>query len=757
MTNFMAQHSARLVDNGFPVIPIWPGTKKPGRFHRGEWCDYPEWTRHCDRATTEHEIDIWSAWPEAAIGFACGTIVGIDIDILDPEAAHAAEQLARQMLGDTPLLRIGKAPKRMLVYRTETPFAAFRRAPLEVLGHGRQFVAFAVHPDTGQPYVWPEESPLSVDAATLPIITEEQARAWLDAALALLPQDTLPAVLPTGSGGQRQTSHSLAGTREAVWSALAFIPNADLDYDSWVRIGMALKGALGEAGFDLFSSWSNQAGKNVPETTDKAWASFKPTAIGAGTIYHLAMERGWKPDPTLVLDGAQPRDDVHPAAGLLASLTAQAVEQQSDEPEPVSISSPPTDFFTVDGALKLMVDYILSTAIRPQPVLAIGASLCALGVLMGHKYRTSSNLRSNLYVVGLAASGGGKDHARSAIKEAFLAAGLDAHIGGNKLASGAGLLAALYRQPASLFQIDEFGHFLNSVVNKRNTPKHLAEIWDLLTELATSAGSTFFGAEYADQKQRPRQDIIQPCCALHATTVPETFWAALGSGSLADGSLARFLIFQSDNDIPDRVKRPAVLDRVPPELISALQSVAAGAPNHAQGNLSAAAAPTIKPEPFTVPMTPEAEDLFDQLDEDVTRRQRQAAHTNHGAVLARVWENTAKVALIRAVSADPKRPVIALAHAQWARSVVEHCTSTMLAEAEQHIATNEIEANHKKVLRIIGAAGSAGLTRSELYHKTHFLGSRRDDLFADLAAAGEIEIDLIITKSRPKTVYRRKL
>jgi hypothetical protein len=78
--------------------------------------------------------------------------------------------------------------------------------------------------------------------------------------------------------------------------------------------------------------------------------------------------------------------------------------------------------------------------VRPQPILAIGASLCALGALMGRKYRTQTNLRTNLYVVGMAGSGGGKDHARGAIKEAFIAAGLHRYLGGNRIASGSGLL-----------------------------------------------------------------------------------------------------------------------------------------------------------------------------------------------------------------------------------------------------------------------------------------------------------------------------
>lgn len=60
---------------------------------------------------------------------------------------------------------------------------------------------------------------------------------------------------------------------------------------------MALKGALGEEGAALFADWSAQAAKNDPTATAKAWASFKPARIGAGTIYHLAMEKGWRPDP----------------------------------------------------------------------------------------------------------------------------------------------------------------------------------------------------------------------------------------------------------------------------------------------------------------------------------------------------------------------------------------------------------------------------------------------------------------------------
>ena len=47
--SYMAKLGARLVDNGYPVLPIMPGTKKPGQFTAGAWHDYPGWTKHGGR------------------------------------------------------------------------------------------------------------------------------------------------------------------------------------------------------------------------------------------------------------------------------------------------------------------------------------------------------------------------------------------------------------------------------------------------------------------------------------------------------------------------------------------------------------------------------------------------------------------------------------------------------------------------------------------------------------------------------------
>ena len=749
--DFMVRHGARLVDNGYPVIPIWPGTKKPGCFLRGDWRDYPAWTRHCERPTTLHEIEVWASWPEAAIGFACGTLVGIDIDVLDAEIAHQIERLARDMLGDTPLLRIGRAPKRLLVYRAEQPFSGVRHSPLEILAHGRQFVAFARHPDTGRVYEWPEESPLEVVFDALPAITEEAALAWLEAAEALLPPELRAATLATADTARPSvvSPETLRGTFAAVREALAFIPNADLDYDSWVRIGMALKGALGEDGAGLFASWSAQSVKNVADTTAKAWSSFHPTAIGAGTLYHHALERGWHPDPVLVLDGALPLGESHPAAGLLARM-------QAIPAEPAPPPAPAFDLTIPGGVLGDMVSYMLATARRPQPELALGASLCALGALMGRKYRTDTNLRSNLYIVGIADSGSGKNHSREIVNELFVASGLGHYLGGNKVASGAGLLTALHRQPALLLQIDEFGMFLQAAADRKHSPRHITEILDNMTELYTTAGGIFLGAEYANRDgKNERRDINQPCLCVYGTSAPIHFWGALQSANVVDGSLARLIIVHCRDDYPEE-NEAAGIRTAPPSLLGDLKLIASGGGRAPVGNLCGLTPdPTTAVEPQTVGMDAAARDAFRRLSRAITCRLREARGTPFTPILARIAENAAKVALVRAVSLNPVTPLIRADDAEWAITFVHGCADWTMSEVERRIADNDTERNHKRLQEIVRAAGPAGITKNDLIRRSQFLDKhQRDEIIATLVEAGLIATALRPTATKPVTVFR---
>ncbi len=79
---------------------------------------------------------------------------------------------------------------------------------------------------------------------------------------------------------------------ERIALALRRIPVAGLSYDDWVRVGLALKGALGEAGLPLWMWWSAQHPDNRPEDSERKWRSFKPGRIGAGTLFYLEKTLG---------------------------------------------------------------------------------------------------------------------------------------------------------------------------------------------------------------------------------------------------------------------------------------------------------------------------------------------------------------------------------------------------------------------------------------------------------------------------------
>ena len=753
-TSWMACVGARLVTNGYAILPIAPGTKKPGQFARAAWHDYPQWNRHATRATTEFEVATWSNWPGCGVGIVGGAVAALDIDIAeDDELALRVERLARERLGDTPALRIGKPPKRLLVYRTSEPFAGIRRAPLEMLCLGQQFVAYADHPDTGQPYAWPEEGLADLDIGTLPDIDATQAAAFLDEALALIPPEMRPkslgAKVANGTGHTCLPSHAQAGTLAAIRSALAWLPNAELDYDSWMRIGMALKGALGEEGATLFAEWSAQAAKNDPAYTAKSWASFKPERIGAGTIYHLAMERGWHPESGLLLDGSLPADaNGHPAAGLIARL------EQPKSP-PAEATSPGFALTIPDGLVGELARYMINTARRPQPLLAVGASLCALGTLMGRRYRTESNLRSNLYVVGIADSGSGKNHAREVVNEIFFEAGLAHHLGGNKIASGAGLLTALHRQPAILFQIDEFGMFLAAAADRKRSPRHITEILDNMTELYTAAAGIFLGAEYANRDgSNERRDIVQPCLCVYGTTTPLHFWGALQGANVVDGSLARFLILPSDEDYPDE-NLTAGLRRAPRALIEGLQGVATGGGRSA-GNLTGrTAGPETAVDPMAVPISDDARARFSALSTEITAELRAAAGTPYTSILARVAENAAKLALIVAVGRDPHAPSIRIEDAVWSIDFVRHHARRTIEAVERHVADTETEASVKRLREIIRKAGAGGITKSDITRASQWIRARdRDDILLTLIESGDVTTAMRETGGRRAMVFQ---
>jgi hypothetical protein len=304
--------------------------------------------------------------------------------------------------------------------------------------------------------------------------------------------------------------------------------------------------------------------------------------------------------------------------------------------------------------------------------------------------------------VGVAGTAAGKEHPRNCIKNILAGAGLSDFIGGEDIGSGQGLVSRVAVSPNVLFQIDEFGLFMQDVQNPK-AGSHRASILTNFIKLFSSAGTVYHGTEYANQKDRPRQDIEYPCVHLHATTTPETLFDALGSSHVTSGYLNRMLVTFAGSDRPRRqrarqTEAPAVIK----EWIDAARQMSAGL-----AGLHAAT-------PIIVGMDRAASALFDAFDDELEQRITDGEKKGTAPLWGRAWEHAAKVALVCACAQNIASPVIDRAAAQWAISFVRFHVETIEREVSARMADSPFMKVTLAVARAIHKAGKLGMTERDL-------------------------------------------
>ncbi|WP_189413562.1 bifunctional DNA primase/polymerase [Neogemmobacter tilapiae] len=202
------------------------------------------------------QIEAWSReFPHHGIGLRTGKLVAIDIDVLDADRAHGWHATAFKRFGPT-LMRVGRWPKHLLLYRTDEPFAKMEVPQVQILAQGQQFVAFGIHPVTQKPYDWPlGETPMDLVFDQLPLVRKSDIEAFLAEGAALFPaeetgsrrgagQNTSPVagVAPVRNGAGQVVDHrdSWLSTiaYHAVWDAIdaGGTPDANILADRvWAR------------------------------------------------------------------------------------------------------------------------------------------------------------------------------------------------------------------------------------------------------------------------------------------------------------------------------------------------------------------------------------------------------------------------------------------------------------------------------------------------------------------------------------------
>lgn len=287
MTSNFQQHGRALLGNGYLIIPIKPGHKRPA---------LDNWQ------TARLGAADLTRYPEHGVGVLCGQgaqpIAAIDVDTADEALAARFVAWCQEHLGTT-CERVGNAPKILLAYRAaaegwgKATGAWFEdlggaRHRLEILGKGQQFVAYHIHPDTGAPYEWVDffGGLETVRANDLPVITEAQVEEALRVFETMAEEAGLVRVsgsrAKAGGMTSTPTDDPLMAFEPPVGIDLAearrlvgYVDNED--YDTWLKVGMSLHHEF-EGGVDaleLWNEWSSTASNYATrEDLERRWESF---------------------------------------------------------------------------------------------------------------------------------------------------------------------------------------------------------------------------------------------------------------------------------------------------------------------------------------------------------------------------------------------------------------------------------------------------------------------------------------------------
>lgn len=377
----------------------------------------------------------------------------------------------------------------------------------------------------------------------------------------------------------------------------------------------------------------------------------------------------------------------------------QPVTVADEDEEPIGPADPgefPEDLLAVPGFIKAVMDYNLANAFKPQPVLALAGAIALQSVLAARKVCDERQNRTNLYLLGVAPSGAGKDFAIRVNRDILFRAGLGKLDGCEDFASDSGLLKAVEVQRNILFQVDEIGRLLKTIGDARNN--HLYHIATALMKLYSSAASVFKGKAYADEKRNA--EIYQPCVSLYGLTVPDNLYKALTPEALIDGFMSRLLIFEGGSAKRQR----KAIEPIPERIIEVAKWWGEKQPG---GNMGGEF-----PQPEVIPYTDEAYKIFDNM-ADRLDEQSETAESVERALLSRVEEKACRLALVYACSVDHQAPMIDEAAAGWACRLSEYLTAKMLYTSSLWISDGEFDAKQNMVIRILQASGGR-MSKSQL-------------------------------------------
>jgi hypothetical protein len=366
------------------------------------------------------------------------------------------------------------------------------------------------------------------------------------------------------------------------------------------------------------------------------------------------------------------------------------------------------------GLLGDLARWSVNYAFRPVPEFAALIALATLAPVFSRRFATPTAAGLNLYLIGLAETGGGKEAVIGAPQALLGAAKLDFLIGAGDFTSDSAIELALRSRPNFLACIDEVSEFIgaaqhrNAAAHSRTLRKAMLELYSKSRSDARWSGKQKVDADNADKAATP---IYAPHLSLLGCATVAGFFESLTEGNLTGGFVNRWIVVRGGK--PGAVNADPARLKVPDELKGAL--TAAYADTASGGNLSDGAArdPLRQPQMRIVPWGDGGEEAW----RSILLIQAEAVDAGRSDIVGRAAENCLKVATIRALARDGLIAAVTDRDVLWAWEIVRASIATVEAGARDNMAGSDFEMLVKTMERYIVEAGPDGMAWSKLLEK----------------------------------------
>lgn len=475
------------VEAGYSVFPVG-SNKRPA---------IKEWKPYQTRLPTEEELLLWEKqYANCGIALVCGEIskvLAVDIDTEDEDVRRSCPK--------SPVVKSGNPKKETRFFYFPHKMGKMNPPGVDILSNGSYTVLPpSIHPETKKPYFWHSEHQLpSILAQDLPEITMEDIE-QIQFACSVFAKENKDGSPMVNYG----RNNSLAKVCFAILTNKAYKTDIEIaedliQYDIKIHKGREYFWDAGEYYFH------------------KADTPLKRAQLFVRTSRTNMKRKGEIPEDAYVdissVEFIKPKEIILPKSSGLIDQIAGAIN---------------------------------ATNHTVQPMLSLGAAITLCGTLASLKFQKFGGkpVPTNLYTMGVARSGSGKDAAKRIISDILFSNELRKQglMGISNYSSVASFVEHLSTQRARLDLVDEFEEVIVGINKGSNLQ---VAVKNVITAVY-SAGAYFSGHKTSTKGKTGA--CTYPAVSIYGNIQEKILVSSATASMLDSGFLSRFIYFTGDSE-----------------------------------------------------------------------------------------------------------------------------------------------------------------------------------------------------------------